>query len=138
MAAKTGDRYVLDSFALLVHLLDEPAADRMADLLDGATRGTNALWLCVINLGEVLYITERGRGIASARLVAGAIDQLPVRIVDADRRLTHAAAHLKANHPISYADAFAAALAIDVGAALVTGDPEFRALEGVVDVEWLT
>jgi predicted nucleic acid-binding protein len=47
------------------------------------------------------------------------------------------AAKLKAQHAISYADAFAAATAIRRGAVLVTGDPEFRALEGTVTLKWI-
>ena len=44
---------------------------------------------------------------------------------------------MKANHRISYADAFAAALAQEYGATVVTGDPEFRSLGEKVSVEWL-
>ena len=41
-----------------------------------------------------------------------------------DERLVLAAARLKADHPMAYADAFGAALAIAEDAALWTGDPE--------------
>ena len=49
-----------------------------------------------------------------------------------------AAAELKAQYPISYADAFAAALAIERGATLVSGDPEFSALTPEINLLWLT
>ncbi|MGB9890127.1 MAG: PIN domain-containing protein [Anaerolineae bacterium] len=55
-----------------------------------------------------------------------------------DRDLTFAAAHVKAYHSISYADAFAAALARKHDATLVTGDPEFQKVEGLIRIEWLT
>ena len=48
-----------------------------------------------------------------------------------------AAAHLKAQHPISYADAFVVALAQQMQATLLTGDPEFSQVESLVAVEWL-
>jgi ribonuclease VapC len=48
-----------------------------------------------------------------------------------------AAAKLKATRRISYADGFAAALAQRVGASLVTGDPELKAIADVVTVEWI-
>jgi ribonuclease VapC len=51
--------------------------------------------------------------------------------------LALAAAYLKGLHPISYADCFAAALAQQLDAAVVTGDPDFRQLEGRVAIEWL-
>ena len=47
------------------------------------------------------------------------------------------ATRLKACHPISYADCFAAALAIRVHAPIVTGDPDFRKLGKAVAVDWL-
>ncbi|MGH9623928.1 MAG: hypothetical protein ACRD4G_06275, partial [Bryobacteraceae bacterium] len=39
------------------------------------------------------------------------------------------ASRLKGRYPISYADAFAAGLAMKYSTRLTTGDPEFRALE---------
>ena len=60
-----------------------------------------------------------------------------LRILGATRRRVLAAAHLKANHSISYADAFAAGLAQEFDAALVTGDPEFRGLGRSLRVAWL-
>lgn len=53
-----------------------------------------------------------------------------------DRRLVQAAASLKAAHPIAYADAFAAATANMLDVPVVTGDPEFRSLEGDTKVFW--
>ena len=48
-----------------------------------------------------------------------------------------AAAHVKAHHAISYADAFAVALAQQMQATILTGDPEFGKIEHLVAVEWL-
>lgn len=47
------------------------------------------------------------------------------------------AAKLKSTRRLSYVDAFAANLAIDLGATLVTGDPELAQMNDKVDVEWL-
>ncbi|MEW5989188.1 MAG: PIN domain-containing protein [Chloroflexota bacterium] len=44
---------------------------------------------------------------------------------------------MKAAYPLSYADAFAAALAQELKATLVTGDPEFRPLIALIAIEWL-
>jgi predicted nucleic acid-binding protein len=67
------------------------------------------------------------------------IDELPIEVVDADRTLTLAAAHLKADCPIAYADCFAAALAQVRNASLLTGDSEFRKVkpEHNLRIEWL-
>lgn len=90
-----------------------------------------------INLGEVLYHTERRHGAAEAQETLVEIESLPIQMVGVTRAQVVAAAHLKANYRISYADAFAAALAQKHDAALVTGDPEFHALGKALAVEWL-
>ena len=129
--------YVLDSFAVLAYLEDEPGAVRVGRLLSQAQKGEVELWISVINFGEVLYIVERERGRDVAKMTIAAIDQLPLSVADANRALTFGAAHIKAHHPISYADAFAVALAQSKGARIVTGDPDFKKVESLISVEWL-
>ncbi len=131
-------RYVFDAFALLAYLRGEPGAERARQLLLSAHAGEIRLSLCLVNYGEVLYISERQGGRPAAEGAIRIIDHLPLEIVPPDRDLTFTAAHIKANHPISYADAFAAALAWVQDATLVTGDPEFQKVEGLIRVEWLT
>jgi predicted nucleic acid-binding protein len=67
-----------------------------------------------------------------ATVEATALEVMPV-----GRQLTLAAAHIKAEHPLAYADTFAAALAEQTSATLVTGDPEFRLLKKSIHVHWL-
>jgi ribonuclease VapC len=55
--------FSLDTFALLAYLLDEPAAARIEKLLKDARQGKCRLYLSIINLGEILYITERRGGV---------------------------------------------------------------------------
>jgi len=129
--------YVLDSFALLAFFQDEPGGRRVKAVLGQALKKRAEILLTVVNYGEVVYITERKQGLRVAQKLIAVIDQLPVSLVDADRRLTLAAAHLKAQHPLSYADAFAVALAQDRQATVLTADPEFRAVEALVAIEWL-
>ena len=134
---KIGARYVLDSFALLAYLEDEEGAGQVQRLLVEAERGPTQTFMSVVNLGEVLCITERHRGLEEAQRTAGVVEQLPVRVIDADRVLTFQAAHVKANHPISYADAFAVAMAQELAATVVTGDAEFACVEHLVPVKWI-
>jgi ribonuclease VapC len=47
------------------------------------------------------------------------------------------AAHIKAGHSISFADAFAVSLANELGATILTGDPEFKKVEGIAKIEWM-
>jgi len=129
--------FVLDSFALLAYLQDEAAAARIEKLLDNAGKEKCRLFLAMINLGELLYITERRGGVVKAQDALALIRQLPIEIVPVDEQVIFAAAHIKANHAISYADCFAVAAAVQENATIVTGDPEFQSVEGIVKVEWL-
>lgn len=107
--------------------------------LDAAAAGRVAAYLSLINLGEVLYIEERQRGLVHAEHVLAAVDSLPVKILPVTRPTVLAAAHVKARYALSYADAFAIVAAQDHQAVLLTGDPEFAPLvdAGIVAVDWL-
>lgn len=130
-------RYVLDSFALLAYLGGEAGEARVKAVLTDANRGLAEAFLSIINYGETIYIVEREQGLNAARKTIAAVDQLPITVLSADRELTFAAAHVKAHYPISYADAFAIALAQTTDATILTGDPEFRQVEQLARIEWL-
>lgn len=131
--------YVLDSYALLAYLEAEQEGERVGELLEEASQGGCRLYLCTVNLGEVMYITERERGLPKAQEALARIDELPIDIVDVRRMLVLAAAHLKAQWPIAYAGCFAAALSYSKNAPLVTGNPEFRKsqVSSTLRLEWL-
>jgi ribonuclease VapC len=137
VASSKAARYVLDSFALLAYLRSEPGWREVRSLLRDAAKEHAELLICVVNLGEVLYMTERRQGAQRARATLGYVEQLPVRSFDADRTLTLRAARVKASHPVSYADAFVVALAQVRDATILTGDPEFGSVEELVRVRWL-
>lgn len=139
MPAGTPERYVLDSYALISFFGGEAGCGHVAGLLRRAEKEECELLLSVVNLGEIAYIVERERGFSQAQTVIARIDELEIDIVSTDRTLALSAAHIKAGHSIAYADCFAAALAIEEGAALVTGDPEFKEVERdtTLKVNWL-
>lgn len=116
---------VLDSWAVLALLEDAgTAAARVDSLLEGERPLMS--W---INLGEVHYVLRRSHGEASAiETIRDLRDHIDARLPD--EGLVLAAARIKADHPLSYADAFAAALAVDADAELWTGDPELLIPEG--------
>jgi len=128
---------VLDSFALLAYLNDEPGGARVKKVLRSAEQGRHRVLLCMINFGEVLYTIERRRGFATAQSVQSLIESMPITLLNATRNLVLDAAHIKANHAISYADAFVVAAAVQEDAVILTGDPEFQTVESIVTVEWL-
>ena len=134
------DNYVLDSYAVIGYLEDEPFADWLQQLLLSARKGHCRLFIHAIQLGEVYYITLREQGKQIADLAFARIKSFPVTIIDTiDEKLLLSAASLKATFPVAYADAFAAALTRVYDAVLLTGDPEFIALEkkDILSVKWL-
>ena len=130
-------KYVLDSYAMIAHFLAQPGGDRVRDLLRQAQQETLDMYMSWINLGETAYIVERRRGEAAVQELISDISRLPITLVEAEPPRVLAAARVKARHPLSYADAFAVALAQELDAPLVTGDPEFHKVEEIVQVLWL-
>jgi ribonuclease VapC len=128
---------VLDSYALLAYLQNETAAGQVDDLLVQAATGDMALYVSLINLGEIAYLVERRHGLVQCERALDMILRFPVTLEEVTLERVKAAAHVRASHPISYADAFAVALAQELDAAIVTGDPEFRQVESVVRISWL-
>ena len=128
----------LDAWAMLAWLQDEkPASDRVQELLNLAEEGKAELVMNLINLGEVYYRLIRSKGEEVADAFWREFRRMPIRLVGVSRSLTLMAAGLKGRYPIAYADAFAAATAKAEGCPLLTGDPELRALRGVIEIEWL-
>ena len=129
--ARTADRRVLGSHALLVALEREPGWERVRAVLRHGEP-----WMTLVNLGEVVYIVERNSGTAVADAVFADLladerpdGSRPTQFVPIDRGLVRSAASLKAAGGLSYADAFAAAAARRMGCPVLTGDLELRAAE---------
>jgi len=128
---------ILDAFAIMTFLQDEPGAQIVEDLILGTQAGKIQLAVCVVNLGEVYYSISRSMSSEDAESYVQQIQSMPIEIVNADWVLTRQAALYKTKGNISYADCFAAALAKLRNAEVVTGDKEFKALEGEIKVIWL-
>ena len=130
---------VLDSWALIALFNEESAAEDVEKLLHAATAGRHTLLMHVINWGEIYYTTMRRGGESAAKSVAADIGQMPINIVESTNfELVRRAAAFKATKKLSYADCFAAALAKLRRAEFVTGDPEFKTMEGELKISWLT
>ena len=130
---------VLDSWALIAFFEDEPAADAVEEIIDQANRDRYRLFLTTVNWAEVYYNTMREVSRDAAEAHAQTIASLPIDVIGIgdDLKLTRQAAIYKATYRISLADAFAAALAKEKKAELVTGDPEFKLLENEIKITWL-
>lgn len=118
---------VLDSWAILRYL---EGAGQAAELVDDLLRGEKpvASW---INLGEVFSVVRRSVGEEAAAGTLRDLRDVLVGEVATEARVVEAA-RIKADHPMAYADAFAAATAMAHDATLWTGDPELL----VADADW--
>jgi len=118
--------YVLDTSALLTLRDDEPGAERVSELLQQAQLGTVRCCGCFMSLMEVLYRVWRDEGEAAGRLAHEQCLALPIVWLHETPALLQRAAAIKATHPLSVADAWIAACAIERGAILIHKDPEFN------------
>jgi ribonuclease VapC len=128
---------VLDSFALITYFRDELGAAAMEDMLVTAGKKDNPLLMTDVNYAEVKYSIVKKDGAQAWVEAAKVLQGLPVDFHSTTRALADLAADIKARFKLSLADAFAAALAKETKAELVTGDPEFKALEGEIKIHWL-
>jgi ribonuclease VapC len=129
--------FVLDSYALLAYLFGEEGHEKVVTLLErAADSGRNAL-IASPNWAEVCYQVRRKAGPARWAEIREKLLGLPIEIVPADQELAEAAGAIKAERKMSLADCFAAALALERKAEVVTGDPEFREVEDRLRVTWL-
>jgi PIN domain nuclease of toxin-antitoxin system len=115
---------VVDSWAVLAWLRDEPAGGRVLQLLEADEQVMSS-----VNLGEVLYWTIRDRGEERAAAIVDPI-RSALRVEHPDWQIVTTAAQVKARGGISYADAFCVATARRHGLPVFTGDPEIVALDG--------
>lgn len=128
---------ILDSYALISLFDDEPSAAKVEKLLDAANKQRTQLAITVVNAGEIWYNYAKTVSKEFADEILNATRQLRIDFIDINWRLTQIAATYKASGGISYADCFAAALAKDRNAPLVTGDPEFKQLEKEIEIIWV-
>ena len=129
--------FVLDSFALLRFIQKVPGNEPVKAILDDVQIGKACAMLNVINMGEIIYTVQRRFGLQYKLDVVMNIERLGIEILPAPDDLVYRAAELKARFPMSYADTFAVASSIEHGATLVTGDPEFRQVEQLVNILWI-
>lgn len=128
---------VLDSHPLIKYFERDDGWEEIAEILQQASEGKCDLLLCVVNWGELYYITHREYGEEYAQKVLHALRQMPVDIREVNEEIALEAARLKVPGGLSYADCFAAALAKKKKCELVTGDREFKQVEGQIKIRWI-
>jgi len=129
---------VFDSYAILAYLFDEQGAPVVVDYLGKALEDKKKIFISSVNWAEVGYQCIRRRGIPEWKSIQARLLEFPIEIVETEHSQTELAAEFKAANKMSLADAFAAALAVQKKAELLTGDPEFKAVESKLKkIIWL-
>lgn len=133
---------VLDAWPVLEWLKQkEPALTKFNWLIEEAEAMRLRFSISRINLGEIIYSIHKEPAWSDDKKhrALAVISGLDLDVVSVSDQLVDDAVALKSRYRISYADAFAAALSMELRLPLATGDHELRALErdGLIQLHWL-
>ena len=129
--------FIFDSHALLKFFQKEKGYEKVVNLLEEIKKAGVTKYINAVNLGEIIYSTKREFGDQKKLEVLANIERLNFNILTVSNSLIFQAAEYKAQYRISYADCFILASAIEHKAIIVTGDPEFKKVEHLVNIMWV-
>jgi predicted nucleic acid-binding protein len=129
--------FVLDTSAWIALDEKEPGADEVEAILAASWLGRAEIHAAFVTLTELEYIRTREFDAPQAAELLAFVRAQRVTWHHSDDEWCTAAAKLKAQHTLSLADAFVAALARRLNATLVHKDPEFAALGHAVKQKML-
>jgi predicted nucleic acid-binding protein len=130
---------LLDSYALLAYLNKEDGFEKVRNVLANAQKSSLPVLMNELNVGETYYILYRKRGHEQAEYFLDTIlAGLPISMISNDFNAVISASKIKAQNALSFADCFAVATAQRENAVILTGDPEFKNVEKLVKIDWLT
>ena len=130
---------LLDSYALLAYLNKEDGFEKVRNVLANAQKTDFPVLMNELNVGETYYILYRKRGMEQAEYFLDTVlAGLPISLISNDFSVVVSASKIKARYPLSFADCFAVATAQRENAVKLTGDPEFKNVENLVKIDWLT
>lgn len=129
--------YVFDASALFAFLQRTAGGPKVSELFKEAAKLRVRILMSAVNYGEVYARVLRDGGAVEAGRARSVVATLPVELVDATAGGAIRAAEAKVTYRLDYADSFAAALALEHKATLVTSDSDFRKLGHGVGVVWL-
>jgi len=121
---------IFDAFAVLCWMQEEPGSSYINHLMEEAEEEAVKINISAINVGEIFYRLHRT---AKSKVAVSFLSDIkskvfPWQVVPATNARVWESAKLKGEYKISYADAFAIALAGKTGGEIVTRDPEIIAV----------
>jgi len=131
------EKITLDTHAVAAFFYGEPGADKVEQILLKARKKTAVIIMSAVNYGELFYAVLKKSGREAALKARDMLDAIPVKIIDATRDIALLAGSYKASKKMSFADCFCAATARIHSASIVTGDREFKEMEGEIKITWI-
>ncbi|HUL29826.1 MAG TPA: type II toxin-antitoxin system VapC family toxin [Thermodesulfobacteriota bacterium] len=129
--------FIFDSHALLKFFQKEKGYENVTHLLEEIRKTGGAKYINAINLGEIIHSAKREFGDQKKLEVLTNIERMNFTILPVPNNLIFQAAEYKAQYALSYANCFALASTVEHKATLVTGDPEFKKVEHLVNIVWI-
>ena len=84
-----------------------------------------------------MYVTKRRFGDAKKLEALRRVHELGINILPIPDSMVFKAAEIKAEYPIFFADCFALVCALEHSAILLTGDPEFKNVSHLINIQWI-
>jgi uncharacterized protein len=129
-------KVILDAFAILALLEKDKGYEIVRDFLERSAKGKVKAYMNLINWGEVYYtLIKRGKTADAEEFWEGRRDY-PIFFVEPTIKRIREASRIKGNYPVSYADAFCIALAMELKGEILTGDEEFNTVYGL-KLKWI-
>ena len=129
--------YVFDSSAVLSFLLGQQNSAKVVEVIKAARSGSAIIAMSAVNWGEAYYSIYSKSPENDAEQLRQAVRKLPIVVITVDAERCERAGRIKVRHKLGYADAFAAELAVERNATLVTSDTDFRRVQGQIKILWV-
>jgi predicted nucleic acid-binding protein len=125
------EKVVLDAFAILSLLEKEKGHEIVEDFLERSAKRKIEAYMNLLNWGEVYYtLMKRGQTPEAEEFWEGR-KYYPIVFAEPTTKRIKEACRIKGRHSVSYADAFCIALATELNARVLTGDEEFKTIDGL-------
>lgn len=130
-------RNLLDAYGLLLFLQKEGPYQDIKTLFRNAQTEKSPVLINEMSLGEVFHVIARTHSVEKAEDFLPLLEVLPLEIVSNNLEDILRAARIKTEHSIGTVNALVVATAEKENSLLLTGDPEFRRVDGVISIRWL-
>ncbi len=130
------DKVVFDAFGILTLLQKEKGYETVKDYLERSAKGEIRAYMNLINWGEVCYMLMKKGKMIDAEELWEERKGYPIFFADPTPTRIKSASKIKGNYPVSYADAFCIALAVELKAKVITGDKEFSTVADL-EIVWI-